>query len=324
MAVPTIVSLTPTTGLVSGWMLIEITGTNFRTRTLDYAGTQLYSTVDVQVGGILCRYAQAVSSTLVRALVPQHRSADSFSLTFPAVAVVLRNLNDSGVPIAGELATKAAAFTYERRNLVALPPADPPLLQALMAFMDLLRQEVGTHVAVSTHPDYGDETVDVIAISAEPSIQIRTRDARDPDPSHFDNEKVERDLGGGRIEVYRPSRTYQVFCDLLVSAGHQRVAHHLKDAIIGMAQDNPYLYTPGDARWTGLPNEYPLEIAKEAEQATDPNNTGVVAHSMTLVIRGIPLMPHYPIERTRTSAEVYLAIARMDSGKPATAILAAP
>jgi hypothetical protein len=109
MAVPTITSVTPST-VWTGGQLVVVTGTNLRLPPdppVSATGPlpDPLPTVGVLVGSVEAKAVDVLSATMLSCNVP---AADPS----PApVAMVVRNLDDAGVPIPGESATLAAAVT---------------------------------------------------------------------------------------------------------------------------------------------------------------------------------------------------------------------
>jgi hypothetical protein len=323
MAVPTISSASPNSGPAAGWNVVEITGTNFRTRTPvpdDYVldpATE-YSTVRVYVDGVEARYAQAVSHVHIRALMPQYVGSplDSAGRVVDAhapVAVRVDNLDDAGVLIPGETAVKVAGYTYERAPLFEDGSAeDPPILRVLMAYMRLVLREVGKEVALYTHPDFSDPDNDYIKLADHPSVNLRAEEERDFEHGQYDNEPVLRARGDGTWDQYKPSRTYQIVVDVLASAFGLRNAQRLKTALVDMVMANPYLQVPADPRFStpGTLIQFPLELTGEPRQASNPNAADIVAYSMVMRIRGVPVLLD-PTERIYPISSIYLGYARL-------------
>lgn len=73
MAVPTFTSVTPAVGQSSGGTWVEIVGTNFRTAPTALTDPEVTTRpAEVTVDGKQARIVQVISSTLIRALMPQY------------------------------------------------------------------------------------------------------------------------------------------------------------------------------------------------------------------------------------------------------------
>lgn len=109
MAVPTITSLSVTTGPTQGRTLVAITGTNFRPYPVIPATGRVPKprpTVRILFGAEEAVEVQTESTTKVWCLTP---TADP-GLT----SVTVTNLDAQGVPVAGETVVKADAYTFVR------------------------------------------------------------------------------------------------------------------------------------------------------------------------------------------------------------------
>lgn len=327
MAVPTISALSPTSGLATGWSVVQITGTNFRTRTLDWTQPNLqYSTVRVLFGTVEAIYAQAVSATLIRCLVPQYQG-DYAAATHAALSVTVKNLSDLGVPITGETVTKTTAYTYERVTL-GLPGEEPPLMRVLSSFIKLLKRELGTQVAITTSPDYSDGVTDVIVFSKNPSVSIRCNEGPDLDWAQWNNEKVLTARVDGAYDEYRPARHYQLEIEMILSGGGtteggMNIAQRMKAGVVEMIEANPYLIVPYDTVVNPAganDNLFPMEITRHPRQIAAPNQGGVAAFDIALDIRGIPVLLSKPRARIHGISEIYLAAALFREGAGAPGV----
>lgn len=324
MAIPTIATITPDEGLACGHTLVEISGTNFRTRAASFHAPpfEAYSTVQVLFNGVEALYAQAQSSGLIRCLTPQYQGTYRVTEHAP-VDVIVRNLNDSGAPIALETVTLEDAFSYLRLPL-SPPDPDPPMMQVLRKFIELLRREVGAQVAISTSPDFADENSDYIVVAKHPSINLRVEEQHDKDWAQWDTTPITYNRGDGTFDHYTMVKHYRLELDLLLCSGAtadgaQHVGQRLKSDVNEMLMANPYLLVPPDPRMPLNPtSKYPMEVAKEARQTAGPNQSGVVAYDMAVSIRGIPVVLSSPKQRVRGISEVYLGMAVWDAYRSST------
>jgi len=312
MAVPTIVSISPATGLAQGHWLVTITGTNFRNRIATLGPpVALPETVKVIINGRSALWAGANSPTEIVALVPpSQQDANAYPETFPAVDVTVQNLDDAGVLIPTETVTSTGALTYMRTQIGA-PAAVPPLQQVIRMFLLRLRRNLWKGAVIRTHPDFSDGELDYTSLAVLPMVAVKVEMPRDKDWSQWDNEKVLRDTRGtkGYYEQYRPSRTYAPIFRLVVADEHQGVAHRMLDGLLGDFMDEPDLVVPGDVRWSAEENSFPVDILDEPKTVAVVGNAGVEAFSLALQVRGVPLMPGQPMAQVYDIAQVYLAMA---------------
>jgi len=302
MAVPTITDVSPATGSAAGKNIIVVAGTNFRVPTIVYTipMEDLVPTMEASIGGVSAT-VQVYSSTELRIEVPRY-TGNFRSLTYPAVDIVVSNIDDDGVIIAGETATAAGAYTYERWRLGA-QEKDPPLLVVAMALLDKLASEITLHTYLRTHIDFGEETVDTRAALAEiPSLNLSIDTPRDIEWSQWDNYDVEVSQLDGTIDIYRGMRTHMLVCNITALGGNVREAMQLIEAVEDFARDNPELTvdTDADVHGPGLTDSYAVEISRDASQITNVSRSSVVGYSMQLKVRGISVMSDTPIENVKT------------------------
>jgi hypothetical protein len=307
MAVPTFTSVAPAIGSPGGGQIVEIVGTNFRIQTADpTADPQPTSyTVEVTFNGVPAEFTLAVSSTLLRVAVPDYRGdplavagfrgSELSRFSFPAVDIVIQNLEDDGDPISGETVTAAAAYTYQQ-PLIRAPEGDPPLLQVLKTFLALLMKQVVTDVAQSTHTDFGEEGETITALAEHPSVAVRMNVLRDPEYSQFDNEQIIVPVGGGRFNQYDAPKTYMLVLPLVLSAKTETEMQHMLAQFLNISSVTPWLNVQPDPDWP-LPqvNRYPLEFMQLPQQAGSADRTNVKAYSAQVRIRGIPVVHGNPI-----------------------------
>lgn len=159
MAIPTLISVNPSTGSTMGRNQLTLTGTNFRTAPspppVGYTSSDEQQTVGVWVNGVRCSEAFASASTEAVALVPEWRGLHSTS-TPCSVDVTIANLDDSGVIIPGETVTLADGYTYDRPGLVAVTPFQRVIEETIALF----RRHVLPNTSWIKSRDYDDDTAD--------------------------------------------------------------------------------------------------------------------------------------------------------------------
>lgn len=157
MAIPTIATITPNTGLTRGGNVVELTGTNFRVPpappATGYLGGVAPQTVRVAFAGVASTWAHAITTSKAVARVPTWAGALSTAMPL-LVDVRLANLNDLGTEIATENVTKTSAYTY---GLPALSP-ERRLQAATGALVATLRRHILPNVHVLTARDYDSTT----------------------------------------------------------------------------------------------------------------------------------------------------------------------
>lgn len=318
MAVPTITSITPSTGPATGGYLIEIVGTNFAVPVLSYdvPAEALAPRVRVTIDGTACSLAQSLGATRILAVAPRY-TGDCQQTSFPAVNVTVQNLTAAGMAIPGELATLTGGFTYARWGLHA-PRRRPPLLLVLLDFIARMKREVTLNIAKLTHVDYGEYGMATeVRSAALPSLGIRVAMPEDKEYADEDNgfERITQD--DGSINLFRGMRTHQLVLDLIATGEGDAESNQLCQAILDSIALNPYIQIAADTvLYPGLLDTYPIEITRMPEQADNPNNIGTSAFSMQVRIRGVRTMPDYPVDKIFTMAQAYLVETNMDGDDP--------
>lgn len=156
MAAPTITSLEPATGPTGGLTLVEVAGPSFRMPPAPSAmgpTSPPRPTVDVLVGGR--------AATLVRVRAPDRLSFVSPPHDAGAADVVVRNLDDDGVPVAGEEATLAGGFTFVAPRLAV----ESDLTRLVRSLLRELKRQVHPNVSLTVQTDFDAETGDELHLT---------------------------------------------------------------------------------------------------------------------------------------------------------------
>lgn len=215
MAVPTIDSLTPATGLTGGGELISIAGTGFASR------------IEVSIGGTSSRRIVGVTS-LGDLAIFEAPPGDA-----GAADVVLQNLDSAGDPVPGESVTLAGGYAYTLPDLVP----DSGITQITDYMLRRLRRLVpdGHSGPDSIAVDYDDAPGDglrVLSLSKVPGLSLTgprlevNRVYRRPDRRY-------EDIGGGDSRVRGPSIAYDLIYGLTMATRHPRQLGNLMSAVIG-------------------------------------------------------------------------------------------
>jgi len=308
MAVPTLASVTPASGPSCGSNVVTLAGTNFNLPVIAYSIPQeaLTPTVAVTVGGTAVKAARVISATEVRLWMPRYRGATAhLDATNAARDIVLTNMDAAtGLAIPGETATLASAYTYERWQL-GPPRKDPPLLDVHEAFLRDLLIDISRSIGVAVHVDYDEEGTAVRTKLADlPAIGLRVTASRDYAAEEgFGPTEVER-MGGDGWDEYWGEKTYALVYDVTLIGEGQREAFHLEQAIRDFVDVNPVLEVDADPDlYPGETSEYPVEIMRDAVQASTPNDSAVQAFQMQLRVRGISVMPDEPVRQLKEITE---------------------
>lgn len=320
MAVPTITSVSPSTGPASGYREVEIVGTGFAVPSFTPAvpGESRIPTVAVAFNGVSALRVWAASSTLLRVVIPPY-TGSPIAASHTAVSVMVTNLDTDGVAVPGETVTRASAFTYERWEF--LPPIDDcPQLVVLSTFLSRLMREVLTSAGMATHVDFSDEDSggEYIAIASVPYVGIRVDFPRDVEYSQWDQGFEEVTRGDGDIDLYRGLRTAMMVVSFTVAGGGIREAMNLCGALEDMVILNPYVDVPAGDLYSGETNRHPIDITSGPRQVKGANKDGIMIFSMGMRVRGIRSMVGVPVERIKTVASASIIFTNMDAENQVT------
>lgn len=159
MAIPTITTISPTTGHTGGQALVEIRGTGFRLPEAPASSggpvAALPPSVRVFFGGEESPEVQVMTSELLYAMTPSHDPE--------TVDVELRNVGSFGETIEDESLTALEAFTFMLPVLTDVPY----LLRVCRHLIDELKRQVYPQVVWTQHTDYSDEPA-----AAEPTVVL--------------------------------------------------------------------------------------------------------------------------------------------------------
>ncbi len=157
MAVPLIITVSPTEGATGGRNTVEVRGNNFRLPPEPPPGKtsgRVPETMQVFFGAAQATSVQVVSESRLLCSTPINDPG--------LVAVKVVNLDDDAVPIPGEEATKAAAYTHKRPDLTVRSDFQ----RLIRSLIIELRRQVLANTVISTHTDYDDDTSDFLSTAA--------------------------------------------------------------------------------------------------------------------------------------------------------------
>jgi len=196
MTVPTITSITPASGLTSGRAFVTLVGTGMRLPPPP-PPTGLTSgivpvTVEVLFGGLAATKvsvrddpANLPNGTIVTCLSPPQTPA--------TVDVILRNLDNAGVPIAGEEVTEPGAFTYLRTDLTR----ESGLTRLVRTLLHALKAQVFEKLSLTVHTDFDDSTGDQLHIAAVSKLPALVVIGPELDENRFYSVNELTEVGGG-------------------------------------------------------------------------------------------------------------------------------
>lgn len=286
MAVPTISTITPSSGLTRGRNIVLIAGTNFRLPPTpgvgDHSGEPAQQTVGVTFDGVASPEAHAVTASLAHVEVPAW-AGDVDETGDVVVAVQLSNLDDAGVVIPGE--TASGSYTYTRARLFTRATT----YRVTVALIEHLRRHVlpssskSPRVFASVARDYPDEpgasSPDRVAQAERPAIHVIGPSLVDAPEWGRRHEQEEDDPGDAeqyiRTQVQIPYHLeYTIDCYADETRG-QVAAHALAHNVRMMVRDLPSLTVSTNADDpTADTVTYPLQMVTPASFETDPDLDG--------------------------------------------------
>ena len=307
MAIPTITSLDSTTGPAVGGNRVNIIGTNFRTPTVTIGipVVEDIPTVSVTFNGIACETVKVLSATELSVVPPWYRGSTRDANhkerdQHPAVTVVVSNLASTGLVIAGEVATRASAYTYERWRL-GPPQQYGALIGVAEAWIERLRREVCKSVNLTYSANYTDATGVVVDLAEIPSVSMTMRMRRDREVEYQNQGDliVEDPADTERYLVFRGLRTYIVSFDIILAGRGFVEAMALCDALQDSIEIEPYLNGPANTDiWPDRQYEaYNIEVAQEPIQLAGERAWNMCSFSIQVDILGVRVMPQSPRER---------------------------
>jgi hypothetical protein len=172
MAVPTIISITPSSGLAIGLTPVKIVGTNFRpassTPPAAVEGTGVWQqTVSVTFDGLEADSVMVLDATTIWVTVPEYLG--NYENIPDAVDVVITNLDDTGTAIPGETVTETGGYTYKRQDITATGA----LTHTLAEIVNWFRRNVLEETVMTTDKEYADVPADgTIALAELPAIVL--------------------------------------------------------------------------------------------------------------------------------------------------------
>lgn len=277
MAVPTITSVTPST-VWTGGQLVIVRGTNFRLPSPPAPSNgplpAPIPTMAVVVDGQPATQVEVLSSSTLSCHLPEHDPSRADDGTVLMSSLAVTNLDDAGVPIAGESATSPAAVTYARPDLSV--EADGGRVER--AFIRLLKRKIVANVVkLVVSPDYGDAPFLVTRFANPPGLAITGPRLREDAP-YFNTRtpiQVPSQLGAGLTDIKAAPLTVSLEYSIagytnsgaqntslmlltrmvLEQTGYLEVQRDAADASKGVIRYQVIIPTDSEMRDTSTPNQ---------------------------------------------------------------------
>jgi len=338
VAVPTITSVTPSTGSSQGGTLVTIVGTNFPTPAV---GTgiptpNVYPSVRVTFGGVLAEVVLVASASEVVVRTPDYEGSVRAAAgpsggptpysQFPAVNVVLQNLNASGIPVTGETVTRVGGYQFLRRDL-GPPRARGVYKRAQDALLEWLRRNVCKTVSLGRHSEYADGVEDEVRLATLPGIGVTIRAEDDPGWAQFTGgvEEIPDPTDATRVLVYDGMRARQLRVTLLLGGQGIDQCQELCEALEDAVERQGYLVLPADPDVVGsgstAVDRYPWFWVETPHVASRGADMDVGSGRAVLLVRGLLIMSDEPRERDWTITTIEVAEADMDGDPLRTALV---
>lgn len=145
MPAPTVISVTPSTGLTGGGSLVTVAGTNFE-------DDPSVTVPEVTFGTLLATDVKVQSPTSLTCIPPRGPIGDVADTL--VVAVSVENLTGPDIGIG----TLASAYTYTRPDITV----ETHITAAVRKLIQLCKQQIIKNVALTTHTDYDRITADLL------------------------------------------------------------------------------------------------------------------------------------------------------------------
>jgi hypothetical protein len=298
VAIPTLASVSPTTGPASGGDLLRLVGTGFAPGLEVRLGGQRALVVAVHEEG---------GASIADVRTPLHEPG--------VVDVAVTNLDEAGVPIPGESAALAAGYRFMRATVAR----EADLTRVVRQLLKELKRQVLANVSTTVSVDYDDTVVDglnVISLAKVPSLVLSGPTLH---PNRFYSANVpHEDVVPGAVgpEVVRRKPPYTVDLVFTLTAASERTAEllNLMAAVATFLNRNRWLELPRDAadaskgtvRWEmDADGEFRTQLAGKDD---------VRAFTCGLVVRGFDVDEGLPLDLGKLVVEPQLETRRLPGG----------
>ena len=291
MSIPTVTAVTPAAGPTRGRNIVRVAGSNFRLPPppppSGYVGGEQQRTVSVRFGGVACEWAYAASATLILARVPEW--AGTYDVTFPlAVDVRVANLDDAGVEIPTENATKLNAYAYGQPDLAR----ESYLQRVCRGVLRLFRRHVlkATHIVAKR--DYDDDpSSEARAVEATPVVHLIGPTLPINRPYSVNREEPEDDPSnpGGFLRRNVPV-TVDLEFEVVIWARTSMQLLALQQAVLMLFRDVTHLVVARDPAQPSLGAvQYEFAMPWEGFPSIDavPNQADLCSARSRCIVRGV-------------------------------------
>ena len=286
MSIPTITAIAPTSGHTGGRTIVEIDGTGFRLPTAQapVAGVvpEPPASVAVTFGGVPALEVRVVSSALLYVIAPIHDPGP--------VDVVVQNVDDTGAPIPGELATSVSGYSFQLPDLTE----ESDLARCIRTFILELQRQVVANVKWPAHTDYDDTTGDLLSISEVATFPaLILADVNVPENAFFSlREPTEIQVDEATFVALAPPTTVDIEVTIVGVSDSSVELLNLLAATRRFFRKNPYLTMardPADANKGAVQYEMDWHSQPDAKLTLTSSKSNVRHFAGTVTIRGFDI-----------------------------------
>jgi hypothetical protein len=205
--------------------------------------------------------------------------------------------------------SRTSGYTYAKWALAA-PRKDPPLLAVTMAIIKRFMLDITDHAGGPVHIDFGEEDINDdgltgtrIQLAELPAIAMTLSTPADHALAH-DYEAEEVQVNANTIHLYKQVKTHMIVFDLTLAGRAQRELAFLEAAVSDFAAAHTEIEMDADQDlYPGLKDYVAIEISQEPTRIGTPSQSGIVASTMQLRARGIPVLSDQYAEIVHTINE---------------------
>lgn len=271
--------------------MIDLAGTNFRLPDIPPSGETdgiLLQTVEVLFGTEPAPNVQVLSADRILVTAPVHDAG--------AVQITVRNLDNSGDPIAGEEVIQSSAFTFLVPKLFTDNDNISELARLVRLLIVDMRRQIVPEVAISTHTDYDEGTnteLHVAELSALPGLALIGPDLEENRFFSL-NETPEFDVTPGDpdtefVETEVPY-TVDVAFDIIGFSNNAMEIINLQHAATVYFKKNKFFVMDKDRDDPSLGKvRYEMELETDFKRNGQPSNSNIISFGGRMVIRGFDI-----------------------------------
>ncbi|TMQ08625.1 MAG: transcription factor [Deltaproteobacteria bacterium] len=286
MPIPSILSVTPSSGPTAGRLLVELVGSGFQQQTVraDAVGRTAVTSpgVRVRIGDRAAQDVRVLAEDVLTCVVP---AGD------PGRAdVVVQNLDATGAPVPGELAIARDVFAYVRQPLAV----EADLTRLVRALLQELKRQVIDNVVLTVHTDFEADVgaeLHLATIARLPALVLLGPELAE-DRFFSLNQPPELATGPGQFVQRRVPYTVDLSFTVIGVSDHTTELLNLMAATQLFFHRNPYLALdrdPGDPDAGSV--RYEMDVARDGDLrvTSQPNASNVRSFSGRAVVRGFDL-----------------------------------